>query len=81
MRMKLKTKLSIGLIFLFTVILLFGILGIATINRLSKDANLILKDNQESLLYCNNMFKFSRKIFPGRKTILPNWERKKPRKS
>jgi len=57
MRMKLKTKLSIGLIFLFTVILLFGILGIATINRLSKDANLILKDNQESLLYCNNMFK------------------------
>jgi PAS domain S-box-containing protein len=55
MGMRLKTKLSIGLIFLFTVILLFGILGIVTINRLSRDADLVLKNNQESLLYCNNM--------------------------
>src|SRR5580704_15709392 len=54
---RLKTKLSIGLIFLFAVILLFGILGIVSINRLSRDANLVLKNNQESLFYANNMLK------------------------
>lgn len=57
MRMKLKTKLSIGLIFLFLVILLFGIVGILSINRLGRDTELVLKNNHESLLYCNNMLK------------------------
>lgn len=55
MGMKLKTKLSVGLVFLFVVILLFGILGIFAINRLSADAATVLKDNHESLQYCNNM--------------------------
>jgi len=57
MAMRLKTKLSLGLIFLFIVILLFGVLGIANINKLSNDSNLVLKNNHESLLYCNNMLK------------------------
>src|ERR1700721_22574 len=57
MGMRLKTKLSIGLVFLFTVILLFGIMGLVTINRLSRESGLVLKNNQESLLYCNNMLK------------------------
>ena len=57
MNMRLKTKLSLGLLFLFVVILLFGILGIVSINRLSRDANSVLKNNHESLVYCNNMFK------------------------
>lgn len=57
MSLKLKTKLSIGLIFLFAVILIFGILGIVNINFLSRDANLILKDNYESLVYSNHMLK------------------------
>ena len=57
MAVKLKTKLTAGLIFLFIVILIFGILGIININRLSSDADLILKDNHESLVYCNNMLK------------------------
>jgi PAS domain S-box-containing protein len=55
--MKLKTKLSLGLSFLFTVILVFGILGIFYINRLSNDAEKVLKNNHESLVYCNNMLK------------------------
>ncbi len=55
--MKLKTKLSIGLIFLFVVILLFGILGIISINKLSNDNSLVLKNNHESLVYSNNMLK------------------------
>jgi PAS domain S-box-containing protein len=57
MAVKLKTKLSVGLIFLFAVILSFGILGIFNINLISRDANLILKDNYESILYGNNMLK------------------------
>lgn len=55
--MKLKTKLSLGLSFLFTVILVFGVLGIFYINRLSNDAAQVLKNNHESLVFCNNMLK------------------------
>jgi predicted PurR-regulated permease PerM len=55
--MRLKTKLSAGLIFLFTVILVFGILGIVSINRLSQDAGQVLKNNHESIVYSNNMLK------------------------
>jgi competence protein ComGC len=57
MSMKLKTKLSLGLIFLFIIILLFGILGILSINRLGRDTDMVLKNNHESLMYCNNMLK------------------------
>ncbi|MFT3934755.1 MAG: ATP-binding protein [Chitinophagaceae bacterium] len=55
--MKLKTKLSLGLIFLFIIIVLFGVLGIFNINRLGRDSDMVLKNNHESLLYCNNMLK------------------------
>ena len=57
MAMKLKTKLSLGLSFLFVVILTFGILAIFYINRLSNDSKMVLKNNHESLVYCNNMLK------------------------
>ncbi|HEY2647939.1 MAG TPA: PAS domain-containing sensor histidine kinase, partial [Puia sp.] len=57
MAVKLKTKLTAGLIFLFGVILLFGILGTININLLSRDADLILKDNYNSIIYCNDMMK------------------------
>lgn len=62
--MKLKTKLSLGLSFLFTVILIFGVLGIFYINRLSNDAAKVLKNNHESLVFCNNMLKALEKM-PG----------------
>lgn len=55
--MKLKTKLTIGIGFLFIVILVFGILGIVSINKLSSDANKILTNNYETLVYNNNMLK------------------------
>src|SRR5450755_1094399 len=57
MAVKLKTKLTFGLVFLFIVILIFGILGTVNINLLSRDADLILKDNYKSILYCNSMLK------------------------
>jgi len=55
--MKLKAKLMVGIGFLFIVILVFGILGIVSINRLSNDADNILKNNYETLVYDNNMLK------------------------
>ncbi len=57
MSMRLKTKLSLSLVFLFVVILVFGIIGIISVSRLGNDTASVLKNNQESLLYCNNMFK------------------------
>jgi PAS domain S-box-containing protein len=55
--MKLKTKLVLGLSFLFVVIVTFGSLSFYYINRLSNDSRMVLKDNHASLVYCNNMLK------------------------
>jgi PAS domain S-box-containing protein len=55
--MRLKTKLSLSLVFLFIVILLFGILGIVNISILSREFNQVLKSNHESIVYSNNMLK------------------------
>ena len=60
--MRLKAKLSIGLTFLFIVILSFGILGIANINRLTREFNQVLKSNHESIVYSNNMLKALDKV-------------------
>lgn len=53
--MRLKTKLIIGLGFLFIVILVFGILSIVSINRLKNNTDQVLKNNYETLVYDNNM--------------------------
>jgi PAS domain S-box-containing protein len=55
MSIRLKTKLSLGLVFLFVVIVLFGVLGLYFINRLSAEGRLVLQNNHESLVYCNHM--------------------------
>ncbi|HEY4209366.1 MAG TPA: MCP four helix bundle domain-containing protein, partial [Puia sp.] len=55
MSLRLKTKLSMGLLFLFIVILLFGVLGLFYINRLSNEGRQVLQNNYESLMYCNRM--------------------------
>jgi PAS domain S-box-containing protein len=55
--MRLKTKLSIGIGFLFIAILISGILGILSIHVMKNDARLILEDNYETLVYSNNMLK------------------------
>ncbi len=67
--MKLKTKLSLGLIFLFTVIVAFGSLSFFYINRLSTDFSVVLKNNHESLVYCNNMLKALEEIPAKRQAI------------
>jgi PAS domain S-box-containing protein len=55
MAIKLKTKLSLGMTFLFIVILVFGIFGIFYITKLKNDATKIIQNNHESLVYANHM--------------------------
>ena len=69
--MRLKTKLSLGLIFLFVVILLFGISGIYYVSKLGNDAGLVLKNNHESLVYCNNMLKALENIKTRKDAAVP----------
>lgn len=69
MGMRLKTKLSLGLGFLFVVILSFGVISLWYINRLSNDAENVLTNNHESLVYVNNMFK-ALEMLPVRKDAL-----------
>ncbi len=57
MKLRLKTKLIFGLGFLFIVILLFGILGIFYIERISSDTTNIIRNNYETLVYNNNILK------------------------
>lgn len=54
--MKLKIKLLLGLSVVFVAILAFGSLSVYYISRLSTDSKLVLQNNHESLVYCNNMF-------------------------
>ncbi len=71
--MTLKTKLSLGLSFLFVVILVFGILGLYYINRLGDDSARVLKNNHESLVYANEMQKALETI-PGDKEAINVFE-------
>ena len=73
MKLRLKTKLGFGLGFLFIVILLFGILGIFYINKLSSDTNNIIKNNYETLVYNNNMLKALEEL-PQNKKALDDFE-------
>lgn len=53
--MNIKTKVSLGLFFLFGVILIVGGLGIYYINEISSDAKNIIKANYESIEFMQGM--------------------------
>ena len=53
--MPLRTKLTIGLGFLFFIIFVLAIYSSYSIQTLSNEAEKIIKDNYESLIYCKNM--------------------------
>jgi PAS domain S-box-containing protein len=71
--MRLKTKLSFALSFLFLVILTFGILSIYSIRKLSSEADKILKNNYATLVYDNNMIKYL-DLLPGDSTAYSDFE-------
>ena len=55
--MKIKTKISLGLLFLFAMFLFIGGLGIYNLNSISENIQGILKANFETLEYDKNMLK------------------------
>ncbi|MCX6291752.1 MAG: ATP-binding protein [Bacteroidetes bacterium] len=55
MQLGIKTKLSLGLVFLFIVIILIGVVGLYSINKLANESRGILKANYESLQFAKNM--------------------------
>lgn len=55
MKLNIKSKLVMGMAFLFAIILALGGLGFYYVTKLTEDTQNILKDNYKSLQYCNNM--------------------------
>jgi NtrC-family two-component system sensor histidine kinase KinB len=55
--MRIKTKVTLGVVFLFAVILGIGGMGLYYLSRLSTDAENILKDNYESLEFTKDIIK------------------------
>ena len=55
MKLRIKTKLSLGLTFFFIMIVLIGGVGLLAINRLADESKNILKANYESIEYSENM--------------------------
>ncbi|MBS1636989.1 MAG: HAMP domain-containing protein [Bacteroidetes bacterium] len=55
MPFNIKTKLSLGLGFLFAVIILIGSVGAVYIHKIANESKVILKDNYESIQYSKAM--------------------------
>ncbi|HSZ26159.1 MAG TPA: ATP-binding protein, partial [Cytophagaceae bacterium] len=71
---RIKTKLSLGLGFLFSVLLLLGGLGTYYIHRLSNDAKKITEDNYESLVYAKNIMKALDEMEVDKKAAIVKFE-------
>lgn len=56
-RLGLKSKITIGVLFLFIMLMLVSILGYYYLNRVNRDARTILQDNYESVEYAKNMLR------------------------
>jgi len=67
--MKLKTKLTLGIGFLFIIILVFGVLSIVSINILKSDSAKVLSNNHETLMYCNNILKALDEVKSNKRAI------------
>nr|WP_262888677.1 ATP-binding protein [Chitinophaga solisilvae] len=52
---RLKTKITLGVLFLYIMLLIVSVLGYYYLNRLNQKAKVILKDNYESIEYSKDM--------------------------
>jgi two-component system, NtrC family, sensor histidine kinase KinB len=57
MAIKLKTKIALGGLFLFALLILVGTVSFFHFNRLAEDSKEIVKDNYESLSYSQSLLK------------------------
>jgi len=55
MRLRIKTKIALGFLFIFSLILINGGMGYYYLNHLAGAAEAIIRDNYQSLQYCRNM--------------------------
>lgn len=56
-KLRLKSKITIGVLFLFLMLLLVSILGYYYLDRVNRGSRAILEDNYESLEYTRNMLR------------------------
>lgn len=56
-RLRLKTKISAGVLFLFAMLLLVGVMGYYYLNKVNRAAAAILEDNYESVEYAGMMLR------------------------
>lgn len=56
-RLRLKTKIAAGVLFLFAMLLLVGVLGYYYLNKVNRAAAAILEDNYESVEYAGIMLR------------------------
>lgn len=69
MAIKLKTKVALGGLFLFLLLILVGALSLFYFNRLSNDSKEIIKDNYETLNYSREMLLELNNLAAGRGSI------------
>lgn len=55
MRLHIKTKIALGLLFIFILILINGGMGYYYLNHLASASGAIIQDNYQSVQYCRNM--------------------------
>jgi signal transduction histidine kinase len=55
MALKLKTKVSLGVVFLFVLLLLVGVISFFYFNKISTESNDVVKDNYKSVEYGRKM--------------------------
>lgn len=54
-RLKLKTKITLGVMFLFIMLMIVSVMGYYYLNRVNREARAILQDNYESVEYAKQM--------------------------
>jgi two-component system, NtrC family, sensor histidine kinase KinB len=63
--MSIKTKVALGVVFLFTVIIAIGGIGLYYLHELSQATQNIIRNNYETLEYTQNILKLTNHHYPG----------------
>src|ERR1700728_4787030 len=75
MKLQIKSKLSLGITFLFVVIMLTGIVGLFAINKLANESKNILTANYESIIYAKNMQRDLDNFNTGKQDYINDFEK------
>ena len=70
MSVKLKTKVALGGIFLFALLILVGAVSFFYLNRITDEARGIIKDNYETLNYSREMLLELNNLAAGSRNLI-----------